>query len=46
MFKNRKDRVHVINVRFIKETYYLILSDGGKINWNEWINGGREELLK
>ncbi len=46
MSKNRKYRVHVITVRCIKEIYYLILSDGGKITWNEWINGARDELLK
>jgi len=41
---NRLNRVHVVNGRLKDGHATLILSDRSIMTWEEWINGGREEL--
>jgi len=36
--KNRKNRIHVINVRFKNNKYFIVLSDETEINWDYWIS--------
>lgn len=41
--ENRLNRVHVVNVRGIDGKFYVILSDGDRVLWEQWINLDRKE---
>lgn len=36
--KDRKNRVHVTNVRGNKDSFYVVLSDGSEIAWSVWVS--------
>lgn len=40
---NRLNRVHVDNVRVIDGKYYVMLSDGDRVLWDQWINLTQKE---
>jgi len=40
---NRLDRVHVVNVRYINNVFYVMLSNKDKVPWDEWIILTQEE---
>lgn len=40
---NRLDRVHVETVRFSDNKFWVILSDGSKIEWNQWCSYDKKE---
>lgn len=33
---NRLNRIHVVNVRLVKDFYYVVLSDNSQFEWKEW----------
>lgn len=39
----RLNRVHVANVRGLKDRYVVILSDGGSFDWDHWISMDDDE---
>ncbi len=34
----REKRVHVANVRGLKDRYVVILSDGTSVDWDQWVS--------
>jgi len=41
--ENRKNRIHVINVRFKNNKYFIVLSDETEIDWDYWISLSKKE---
>jgi hypothetical protein len=42
---DRKDRVHVVNVRIKDDKVIIAFSDYSEMTWHQWVNGGREEIV-
>ena len=40
---DRRDRVHVANVRGLKDKYVVVLSDGGTFDWDRWVTMDDDE---
>lgn len=39
----REKRVHVVNVRGLKDKYVVVLSDGGTFDWDRWVSMDDDE---